>query len=91
MHNYRRFYMHKALFHYPVARHGLPAQIPAGLPEGVPKAGFERKFYDLGKVNYWGPQSKKKVDFNFDRTKRRLASTRTPRHRIPSTRWGRTP
>ena len=30
------------------------------------KAGFERKFYDLGKVGYWGPQSKKKVDFHFD-------------------------
>ena len=30
------------------------------------KSGFERKFYDLGKVGYWGPQSKKKVDFHFD-------------------------
>lgn len=30
------------------------------------KAGFERKFYDLGKVGYWGPQSRKKVDFHFD-------------------------
>ena len=33
------------------------------------KSGFERKFYDLGKVGYWGPQSKKKVDFHFDRTR----------------------
>jgi anaerobic magnesium-protoporphyrin IX monomethyl ester cyclase len=31
------------------------------------KAGFERKFYDLGKVGYWGPQSRKKVDFHFDK------------------------
>jgi anaerobic magnesium-protoporphyrin IX monomethyl ester cyclase len=34
------------------------------------KAGFERKFYDLGKVNYWGPQSKGQVNFNFDRTRK---------------------
>ena len=30
------------------------------------KAGFARTFYDLGKVGYWGPQSKEKVDFHFD-------------------------
>ena len=37
------------------------------------KAGFERKFYDLGKVEYWGPQSRKKVKFNFDTTRTRAA------------------
>ena len=37
------------------------------------KAGFERKFYDLGKVNYWGPQSKKKVDFHFDESRARAS------------------
>jgi anaerobic magnesium-protoporphyrin IX monomethyl ester cyclase len=30
------------------------------------KSSFERKFYDLGRVGYWGPQSTKKVDFAFD-------------------------
>jgi anaerobic magnesium-protoporphyrin IX monomethyl ester cyclase len=30
------------------------------------KSGFQRTFYDLGRVGYWGPQSKKKVDFAFD-------------------------
>jgi anaerobic magnesium-protoporphyrin IX monomethyl ester cyclase len=33
------------------------------------KAGFARQFYDLGKVDYWGPQSKGKLNFNFDRTR----------------------
>ncbi|MEM8855863.1 MAG: magnesium-protoporphyrin IX monomethyl ester cyclase, partial [Pseudomonadota bacterium] len=33
------------------------------------KAGFQRTFYDLGKAGYWGPQSKKTVNFNFDRTR----------------------
>ena len=31
------------------------------------------KFYDLGKVNYWGPQSTGGVDFNFDARRRRPA------------------
>ncbi len=35
------------------------------------KAGFERKFYDLGKVEYWGPQSRKKVKFDFDMNRQR--------------------
>ena len=35
------------------------------------KSGFERKFYDLGRVNYWGPQSKGKVDFGFDTSRKR--------------------
>jgi anaerobic magnesium-protoporphyrin IX monomethyl ester cyclase len=33
------------------------------------KSGFQRTFYDLGKVGYWGPQSKKKVDFHFDESR----------------------
>ena len=40
------------------------------------KSGFERKFYDLGKVGYWGPQSKKNVDFHFDAS-RRIAPVET--------------
>jgi anaerobic magnesium-protoporphyrin IX monomethyl ester cyclase len=54
----------------PLARHRLPAALPARLPQGLPEGGFERKFYDLGKANYWGPQSKKGVNFNFDRTRK---------------------
>ena len=37
------------------------------------KSGFERKFYDLGRVGYWGPQSKKNVDFGFDAARSRDA------------------
>ncbi len=33
---------------------------------------MQRTFYDLGKVGYWGPQSKKSVDFHFDE-KRQIA------------------
>jgi anaerobic magnesium-protoporphyrin IX monomethyl ester cyclase len=73
MHNYRRFYMHKALFSYPWAGSGERRRYLLGCLKAFLKAGFERKFYDLGKVNYWGPQSKKKVDFHFDESRTRVA------------------
>ena len=40
------------------------------LDDGEAKAGFARTFYDLGKAGYWGPQSKGKVDFHFDTTRK---------------------
>ncbi|MEM6616315.1 MAG: magnesium-protoporphyrin IX monomethyl ester anaerobic oxidative cyclase, partial [Pseudomonadota bacterium] len=66
MHNYRRFYMIKALFHYPWRGTGYRRKYLLGCLKAFAKAGFQRTFYDLGKVGYWGPQSKKKVDFHFD-------------------------
>jgi len=73
MNNYRRFYMKKALFSYPWAGSGQRRRYLLGCLKAFLKAGFERKFYDLGKVDYWGPQSRKKVKFNFDETRRRAA------------------
>lgn len=72
MNNYRRFYMIKALFHYPWRGTGFRRKYLLGCLKAFLKAGFERKFYDLGKHNYWGPQSRKKVDFGFD-TSRTIA------------------
>ncbi|WP_424965671.1 magnesium-protoporphyrin IX monomethyl ester anaerobic oxidative cyclase [Dinoroseobacter sp. S375] len=76
MKNYRRFYMQKALFHYPWRGTGYRRKYLLGCLKAFLKAGFERKFYDLGKANYWGPQSKEKVNFNFDRT-RKIAKAQT--------------
>jgi anaerobic magnesium-protoporphyrin IX monomethyl ester cyclase len=70
MANYRRFYMIKALFHYPWRGTGFRRRYLLGCLKAFLKAGFERKFYDLGKHNYWGPQSKKGVDFHFDETRK---------------------
>jgi anaerobic magnesium-protoporphyrin IX monomethyl ester cyclase len=75
MNNYRRFYFRKALFSYPWAGSGARRRYLLGCLKAFLKAGFERKFYDLGKVDYWGPQSKKKVDFAFDMTRTRAADT----------------
>ena len=69
MHNYRRFYMRKALFYYPWRGTGFRRRYLLGCLKAFLKAGFQRKFYDLGKVNYWGPQSKGKLDFHFDETR----------------------
>lgn len=70
MHNYRRFYMQKALFHYPWRGSGFRRRYLLGCLKAFLKAGFARTFYDLGKAGYWGPQSKKAVNFNFDRTRK---------------------
>ncbi len=72
MKNYRRFYMKKALFHYPWRGTGFRRRYLLGCLKAFLKAGFQRTFYDLGKVGYWGPQTKKKVDFKFD-TSRKIA------------------
>ena len=69
MHNYRRFYMNKALFSYPWKGTGARRKYLLGCLKAFMKSGFQRTFYDLGRVGYWGPQSKKKVDFGFDRTR----------------------
>ncbi len=69
MNNYRRFYMKKAFFSYPWSGTGQRRRYLLGCLKAFLKAGVERKFYDLGKVGYWGPQSKKSVDFHFDESR----------------------
>ncbi len=75
MNNYRRFYMKKALFSYPWQGTGERRRYLLGCLKAFLKAGFERKFYDLGKVDYWGPQSRKKVHFDFDTSRKRAMTT----------------
>jgi anaerobic magnesium-protoporphyrin IX monomethyl ester cyclase len=70
MNNYRRFYMKKALFHYPWRGTGFRRRYLLGCLKAFARAGFQRTFYDLGKNGYWGPQSKNKVDFHFDKSRR---------------------
>ena len=76
MKNYRRFYMRKALFHYPWRGTGYRRRYLLGCLKAFAKAGFARTFYDMGKAGYWGPQTKNSVDFNFDET-RVLAEAQT--------------
>jgi anaerobic magnesium-protoporphyrin IX monomethyl ester cyclase len=69
MNNYRRFFMNKSFFQYPWEKDKLRRKYLMGCLKAFLKSGFERTFYDLGRVGYWGPQSKKKVDFAFDATR----------------------
>ncbi len=70
MHNYRRFYMKRSLFHYPWVKDPLRRRYLLGCLKAYMKGAFERKFYDLGKFGYWGPHTLKKLRFNFDSSRK---------------------
>lgn len=74
MHNYRRFYMRKSFLEYPWIRNKEKRSYMLGCLKAFMKSGFQRTFYDLGRVGYWGPQSKKNVDFGFDQARTREAT-----------------
>jgi len=78
MHNYRRFYMRKTFLDYPWIRDKAKRSYMLGCLKAFMKSGFERKFYDLGRVGYWGPQSKKNVDFGFDAARNRSSTAPAP-------------
>jgi len=67
MHNYRRFYMRKAFLEWPWIGERTRRNYMLGCLKAFAKSGFQRTFYDLGRVGYWGPQTKKTVDFGFAR------------------------
>ena len=69
MNNYRRFFMHKSFLEYPWTKDKTKRKYLMGCLKAFLKSGFQRTFYDLGRVGYWGPQSKKRVDFAFDATR----------------------
>ena len=69
MNNYRRFFLNKTLFQYPWEKDKGRRKYLLGCLKAFAKSGFQRTFYDLGRVGYWGPQSKKNVDFAFDTTR----------------------
>lgn len=69
MNNYRRFFMNKAFLQYPWTRDPQRRKYLLGCLKAFAKSGFQRTFYDLGRVGYWGPQTKKQVDFGFADTR----------------------
>jgi anaerobic magnesium-protoporphyrin IX monomethyl ester cyclase len=75
MNNYRRFFFNKAFFQYPFTKDKQRRKYLMGCLKAFAKSGFERKFYDLGRVGYWGPQTKKTVQFGFDESRRIEADT----------------
>ncbi|MEM6533908.1 MAG: magnesium-protoporphyrin IX monomethyl ester anaerobic oxidative cyclase [Myxococcota bacterium] len=63
MKNYRRFYMRRSLFSYPWNRDRYKRKYLLGCLKAALKSGFERRFYDLGRIDYRG---QKNIDFKFD-------------------------
>jgi anaerobic magnesium-protoporphyrin IX monomethyl ester cyclase len=66
MNNYRRFFINKTFFQYPWTRDKVRRKYLLGCLKAFLKSGFQRTFYDLGRVGYSGPLSKKSVNFAFD-------------------------
>ncbi|MGB5255626.1 MAG: magnesium-protoporphyrin IX monomethyl ester anaerobic oxidative cyclase, partial [Woeseiaceae bacterium] len=85
MKNYRRFYMRKSLFSYPWIKDRYKRRYMLGCLRAAMKSGFERRFYDLGRINYFG---QKEVDFKFDPervlTAEELAQVEKNRERVGS-------
>lgn len=69
MNNYRRFYMRKSFLEYPWIRNRKKRTYMLNCLKAFLKSGVQRTFYDLGRVGYWGPQSKASVDFGFDESR----------------------
>jgi anaerobic magnesium-protoporphyrin IX monomethyl ester cyclase len=67
--NYRRFYMKKALFHYPWRGTGFRRRYLLGCLKAFLKAGVQRSFYDLGKHGYFKPVKRDNLEFHYDETR----------------------
>ncbi|MBK5931450.1 magnesium-protoporphyrin IX monomethyl ester anaerobic oxidative cyclase [Halochromatium salexigens] len=72
MANYRRFYMKRMLFQYPWVKDPFRRKYLIGCIKAFFKSAYERKFYQLGKQNYWGPMFKKLIKFDYDKSKSKI-------------------
>jgi anaerobic magnesium-protoporphyrin IX monomethyl ester cyclase len=66
LNNYRRFYFKKATGGYLWDKDPYRRKYLRGCLKAYLKSAFERRFYDLGRINYWGQNS---VDWKFDEEK----------------------
>lgn len=78
--NYRRFYFRKATGGYLWDKDPYRRKYLRGCLKAYLKSAMERRFYDLGRINYWGQGS---VDWKFDvskvTSKQELVRLRTTR------------
>jgi anaerobic magnesium-protoporphyrin IX monomethyl ester cyclase len=65
--NYRRYYFRKAVGGYLWDRDPFRRKYLRGCLKAFLKSAFERRFYDLGRINYWGQSSE--IDWGFDPAK----------------------
>ncbi|SDX30355.1 anaerobic Mg-protoporphyrin IX monomethyl ester oxidative cyclase [Allochromatium warmingii] len=72
MANYRRFYMKRMFFQYPWVRDPFRRKYLIGCIKAFLKSAMERRFYQLGKQNYWGPLFKKFIKFEYDTNRSKI-------------------
>ncbi|MCK7579009.1 MAG: magnesium-protoporphyrin IX monomethyl ester anaerobic oxidative cyclase [Chromatiales bacterium] len=72
MANYRRFYMRRMFFQYPWVRDPFRRKYLIGCIKAFLKSAMERRFYQLGKQNYWGPLFKKFIKFDYDKNRSKI-------------------
>ena len=72
MANYRRFYMRRMFFQYPWVRDPFRRKYLIGCIKAFLKSAMERRFYQLGKQNYWGPLFKKFIKFEYDKDRSKI-------------------
>ncbi|MCA9737111.1 MAG: magnesium-protoporphyrin IX monomethyl ester anaerobic oxidative cyclase [Gemmatimonadota bacterium] len=63
MKNYRRFYMRKSFLSYPWIKDPFKRRYMLGCLKAFLKSSMERRFYDLGRINFYG---QKDIDWKFD-------------------------
>jgi anaerobic magnesium-protoporphyrin IX monomethyl ester cyclase len=67
LHNYRRFYFKKAVWGYLWDKDPFRRRYLRGCLKAYLKGAVERRFYDLGRINFWG--QKTEIDWGFDQSK----------------------
>jgi anaerobic magnesium-protoporphyrin IX monomethyl ester cyclase len=67
LNNYRRFYFKKATGGYLWDKDPYRRKYLRGCLKAYLKSAMERRFYDLGRINFWGQSSK--IDWGFDDSK----------------------
>lgn len=67
LHNYRRYYFKKATGGYLWDKDPFRRKYLRGCLKAFLKSAMERRFYDLGRINFWGQKSE--IDWGFDANK----------------------
>jgi anaerobic magnesium-protoporphyrin IX monomethyl ester cyclase len=67
LHNYRRFFTRKMFLEWPFIKDKFRRKYMLGCMRAFFKSSFERRFYDLGRINFWGQNSK--IDWGFDESR----------------------
>jgi anaerobic magnesium-protoporphyrin IX monomethyl ester cyclase len=67
--NYRRFYFKKSVFEYPFIRDRFKRNYMLGCLKAFLKGSVTRRFYDLGRIHFWGQSTT--IDFGFDQSRAR--------------------